>query len=81
MNDIVSIISTLGFPIFASIMMFVGMKYVYDKERASLDGTIAKIGDLTQAVNHNSETISRLVEEVNQHYQEYAKKEVNHESN
>lgn len=65
MSDIAQIISTLGFPIFSAIMMFMGMKYVYDKERKSLDDTIGKLASLTEAVNHNSETVSRLVDEMN----------------
>lgn len=63
--DFTNIISTLGFPIFAFIVCGLALKYVYDKERASLDKTIEKITDLTQAVNHNSETITRLVDEMN----------------
>ena len=65
MSDIAQIISTLGFPIFSASMMFMGMKYVYDKERKSLDDTIGKLASLTEAVNHNSETVSRLVDEMN----------------
>ena len=66
MSDIAQIISTLGFPIFSAVMMFMGMKYVYDKERKSLDDTIGKLASLTEAVNHNSETVSRLVDEMNE---------------
>lgn len=63
--DFTNIISTLGFPIFAFIVCGLALKYVYDKERTSLDKTIDKISDLTQAVNHNSETITRLVDDMN----------------
>lgn len=63
--DFTNIISTLGFPIFAFIVCGLALKYVYDKERTSLDKTIEKISDLTQAVNHNSETITRLVDDMN----------------
>lgn len=63
--DFTNVISTLGFPIFAFIVCGLALKYVYDKERTSLDKTIEKITDLTQAVNHNSETITRLVDEMN----------------
>lgn len=66
MNDIVTIISTVGFPIFSFLICGYALKYVYDKERSSLDDTIAKLAQLTEAVNHNSETVSRLVDEMNE---------------
>lgn len=65
MSEITQIISTVGFPIFSFIIAGWALKYVYDKERASLDEAIKKLGDLTQAVNHNSEVISRMVDEMN----------------
>lgn len=62
MNEIAQVISTIGFPIFSFLLAGYGLKYVYDKERTSLDTAINKISDLTSAVNHNSETISRLID-------------------
>lgn len=64
MGDFTNIISTLGYPIAMSLLMVLACKYIYDKERASLDKTIDKIGTLTEAVNHNSETLARLVDEI-----------------
>lgn len=64
MSDIVQIISTVGFPIFSFLVCGYALKYVYDKERKSLDDTIEKIGTLTEAVNHNSETLARLIDEI-----------------
>ena len=58
--DIVQIISSLGFPIFAFLAAGFALKYVYDKETARLDESNARINDLTAAVNHNSEAILRL---------------------
>lgn len=60
------IISTVGFPIFSFLLAGWGLKYVYDKERKSLDEAIARLNDLTQAVNHNSETLVRLVDTLNE---------------
>lgn len=62
MSDFAQIISSVGFPIFAFLVTGFALKYVYDKERSSLDEAIKKLGDLTQAVNHNSEVISRMVD-------------------
>lgn len=64
MSEITQIISTVGFPIFSFLLAGWGLKYVYDKERKSLDDAISKLGDLTQAVNHNSEVIVRLADEI-----------------
>lgn len=65
-SALTTIISTVGFPIVSFLLCGFALKYVYDKERTSLDSTINKLSDLTQAVNHNSETISRLVDEMNE---------------
>ena len=66
MTEFTQIISTVGFPIFSFLLCGYALKYVYDKERNSLDNTIEKLTDLTSAVNHNSETIQRLIDkEVN----------------
>lgn len=66
MSEITQIISTVGFPIFSFLLAGYGLKYVYDKERKSLDDAIAKLSDLTQAVNHNSEVIVRLADEISE---------------
>lgn len=70
MSDFVQIISTVGFPIFSFLLAGWGLKYVYDKERKSLDETISRLDDLTKAVNHNSETLARLVDELNERSEE-----------
>jgi hypothetical protein len=67
MTEFTQIISTVGFPIFSFLLCGYALKYVYDKERNSLDNTIEKLTDLTSAVNHNSETIQRLIDkEINE---------------
>ena len=65
MNDIVQIISTVGFPIFSFLLCGYALKFVYVRERQSLDNAVDKLGALTDAVNHNSETVNRLVDELN----------------
>ena len=64
MNEIAQIVSTVGFPIFSFLICGYALKYVYDKERKSLDTTIEKIGSLTLAVEKNSEAIRNLTEEI-----------------
>lgn len=63
-SDMINIISSVGFPIFAFLVCGVALKYVYDKERSSLDSSIDKIGNLTMAVEHNSEAIRDLANEI-----------------
>ena len=63
-NLIQNLIQTVGFPIFAFIVCGFALKYVYDKERKSLDDTIDKIGALTMAVEHNSEALRDLAQKI-----------------
>lgn len=64
MNELAQLISTVGFPIFSFLLAGWGLKYVYDKERKSLDNAVAQLSELTQAVNHNSEVIVRLADNI-----------------
>ena len=64
MNEIAQIISTIGFPIFSFLLCGYALKYVYDKERKSLDDAIQKLGELTMAVEHNSEAIRDLTKDL-----------------
>ncbi len=64
MNEIAQIISTTGFPIFSFLICGYALKYVYDKERKSLDDAIQKLGELTMAVEHNSEAIRDLAKDL-----------------
>lgn len=62
--DWVSAISTVGFPAVSFLIAIFACKYVYDKERKSLDDAINKLGELTMAVEHNSEAIRDLASEI-----------------
>ena len=64
MNDIVQAISVVGFPIVSFLICAAFLKYVYDKSISQYENAINKIGDLTSAVNHNSEVLADLVREV-----------------
>ena len=64
MNEWAQIISTIGFPIFSFLLCGRALKYVYDKERKSLDDAITKLGELTLAVEHNSEAIREMAGEI-----------------
>ena len=64
MNEIAQIISTVGFPIFSFLLCGYALKYVYDNEGKSLDDAIQKLGELTMAVEHNSEAIRDLTKDL-----------------
>ena len=56
--DITQIISTIGFPIFSFLLCGGALKYVYDR-------SINEISKLTEAVNQNTITLTKLVEHFN----------------
>lgn len=64
MSDLAQIISTIGFPIVSFLLAGWACKYVYDRERKSLDSAIDKLGELTLAVEKNSESIRDLAAEI-----------------
>ena len=64
MSDLAQIISTIGFPIVSFLLAGWACKYVYDRERKSLDEAIDKLGELTLAVEKNSESIRDLAAEI-----------------
>ena len=66
MQDIVTMISTVGFPIFSFLLCGSALKYVYERERTSLDAAIDKITNLTLAVNNNSDAIRDLAQYIKQ---------------
>ena len=56
--DVVQIISTVVFPIFSLLACGLALKYVYDH-------SINEISKLTEAVNQNTITLTKLVEHFN----------------
>lgn len=62
--DVVNIISQVGFPIFCVLGLGWWSKYTFDKANEQNDKSLEKIGNLTEAVNHNSEVIVDLVREI-----------------
>lgn len=55
MENIVQVISSLGFPIACSIVMF----YMWDKEREAHD---AEVKEITKAINNNNTLLQRLLD-------------------
>ena len=64
MTELVQIISTVGFPIVSFLIAAYFIKYTYDKATESNKEAMDKIGALAEAVNHNSEVLVTLVDEI-----------------
>ena len=58
MNEISTLISTVGFPIFSFLLSSYFIKYTYDKN-------MTNITKLTEAVNNNTVVLTKLVEKLN----------------
>ena len=64
MTELVQIISTVGFPIVSFLIAAYFIKYTYDKTTQANKEAMDKIGALAEAVNHNSEVLVTLVDEI-----------------
>lgn len=62
MNDIVTMISTLGFPIISAVALFFGCKYMLDNQQKNTD----RMFDMYEKSNaENREAIKAVTEAVN----------------
>lgn len=64
MNDVVQIISTVGFPIVSFLIAAYFIKYTYDRTAEANKEAMEKIGDLAEAVNNNTVVLTHLVEKI-----------------
>ena len=64
MTELVQTISTVGFPIVSFLIAAYFIKYTYDKTTEANKEAMDKIGALAEAVNHNSEVLVTLVDEI-----------------
>lgn len=71
--DWIQAVSVVGFPIVSFFFAGMACKYVYDKERKSLDDAITKLGELTLAVEKNSESIRDLAAEIRRGSEDHGK--------
>lgn len=65
MNEVVQIISTVGFPIVSFLIAAYFIKYTYDKTAEANKEAMDKIGDLAEAVNNNTTVLTQLVQQIN----------------
>ena len=65
MNEVVQIISTVGFPIVSFLIEAYFIKYTYDKTAEANKEAMDKIGALAEAVNNNTTVLTQLVQQIN----------------
>ena len=68
MNDIVTLISTLGFPIVAAVALFFGCKYMLDSQQKNTDRMFDMYDKSNQenrdAIKNMTEAINKLVDKL-----------------
>lgn len=64
MNDIVTIISTVGFPIVSFLISVWFIKYMYDSNLTQHKEDMGKVTALTEAVNNNTVAIVKLADSI-----------------
>ena len=68
MNDIVSIVSTLGFPIAMCILLFAGCKYMLDNQQKNTDRMFEMYDKANtenrEAIKANTEVINKLCDKL-----------------
>lgn len=68
MNEVVQIISTVGFPIACCVAMGYFFKYITDKDREERDKMNTQhreeMKDVTEAINNNTLAIQKLCERI-----------------
>lgn len=64
MSDVITAISTVGFPICSFLICGAFLKYVYDKSLELFKRAFDELHQLTDAVNNNTRVLADLVEEV-----------------
>ena len=66
MNEVVQIISTVGFPIVSFLIASYFIKYTYDRTAEANKEAMNKIGALAEAVNNNTAVLTMLVQQFNE---------------
>lgn len=66
MNELMTVISTVGFPIVSFLIAAYFIKYTYDKTQEANKEALNKIGALAEAVNNNSAVLMLLAQKINE---------------
>lgn len=60
----VTLISNVGVPAASFLLASWFIRYMYDKSSAQVESAIKSVSDLASAVNHNTEVLTELVNEI-----------------
>ena len=71
MNDLIQAISVVGFPAVSFLIAAYFIKYTYDKTQEANKEAMARIGELAEAVNKNTDTLARLVDKLDKEDKSY----------
>lgn len=63
-NLILQAISTVGFPIVAFFVTFLALKYAFDHANEQSQKAFSELSKLTDAINNNTLTLTKLCEKV-----------------
>ena len=63
-NMIIQAVSTVGFPIVAFFTAIMALKYAFDETNKKSDKAFSELSKLTEAINQNTVTLTRLCEKV-----------------
>lgn len=64
MQELMTMISTVGFPIVSFLIAAYGLKYSYDKSLDMNNKNLSQIAELTEAVNNNTIVLTKLVDKI-----------------
>lgn len=68
MTDIATMISTLGFPIVTAIILFMTVRYMFDKYTNDISDMTAKhkeeVEEFTAALNQNTLVLQKLIDKL-----------------
>ena len=69
MQEIATLISTLGFPVVMVLVMIVGYRYMFDKFMLKSEQEMAKhaeeVNSMTTALNNNTVVLQKLCDKLN----------------
>lgn len=62
--DWIQVISNIGVPTTAFLLSGWFIRYMYDKSSTQVENSIKSVSELAAAVNHNTEVLTELVNEI-----------------
>lgn len=70
MNDIINLISELGYPAAICIMCIFAVKYIYDDNRRIISDYNKSYSDFSEALNKNTLILEKLIDKIEENKNE-----------